>query len=885
MTMEGSGIVSSSMILAVVAAVLVIGGIVAAIIAASKSKKTLPVDGERSYFDGGFFAYLGINLLANFVTTITLGIAFPWMTCWRYRWQMRHTVVSGKRLCFDGRGVQLIGRYLLWLFLTVITLGIYGLWMGVAIKKWQVKHTHIQDEDDNSYFDGGVGGYLGIHLLAWLLTIFTLFIGKAWADKMIIAWETRHTVVSSRRHVFAGSGGSLFAKYLLWGLLTLATFGIFSLFLPVKLIRWQAMRTIDHEHTPEAQEVEKMRQEEMRQAALAYRTYTMEDETELLRAGITETMEQEGVKKLAERGLRCAQHEYVRRYGREELTREPYASMLTSSAQAGFTPAMYDYSLSPLCTDPALGEQMLLTAAGRGYVPAMQARFRSLISNISALNLPQLRESLRWYELLKSAGILMSPEEEQAVENCRRAIRRIESGKGGKGGGSVVGIVFAALGAVVLLAVGAAFVLGFLRAKTDARPAHTEMYSFVEGSGTANDPYCIEEWRDFPSLIRNLGYDFPEDAYFRLYNSVELSCEKDIWTDVGFGGDWPWELEEEMSMDAWLERLNSGHLDLNGNFFTYDGVSYHNIRPTEEDKDLYDWLCRDLWYYVSYMADDGYMFQTDVLVFDGVSFAHNIWNYEAIYDDRGDFTVRGVYYTEVNHAQMAYYEPLHLDFNENEIVVCDENESYLLTVRYVSEDVAEIYFPDSGEWVTISRNTTLPGFFADYFGVDERELMAANPAPSSSIPELDEETAWELASLPYVPYYYFRAYVGLDESRSYEMPIFEGTDSVTCYAAVGCSTKADLREKLLRHMTEEQAWRYLPDDATEWVTEVDGVCYLIPNYAMGMPMLLRETMSIGMAEEGVYYVSAEWEVGGRSDFWLVYDAEDDWYKLSDIINH
>ncbi len=882
--MPSSNIGASPVVLvAVLAALLIIGGIVAAIVAASKSKAPLPVEGEHSYFDGGFFAYLGIHLLANFLTGITLGIAFPWMSCWRLRWQMRHTVVSGKRLSFDGRGVQLIGRYLLWMLLSVITFGIYSLWMGVAIKKWQVKHTHIQDEKDgNSYFDGGVGGYLGIHLLAWLLTIFTFFMGKAWADKMIMAWETRHTVVSSRRHVFAGSGGSLFAKYLLWGLLTLVTFGIFSLFLPVKLIRWRAMRTIDHEHTPEAQEAERKRKEELSQAALAYRTYSMEDETELLRTGITEATDGETVKKLAERGLRCAQYEYVRRYGREELTQEPYASMLAAAANAGYAPAMYDYSLSPLCTDAALKEKMLLTAAGRGYVPAMQARFRSLISNIPGLNYPQLREALRWYALLQNAGILMSSEEEQAAENCRHAIRRIESGKGGKQGSSVVGIVFAALGGLILLVVGAAFVLGLLNAKSEIRPAQS--VSVLEGSGWEEDPYCIDQAEDFVSMINRLGY-FPENAYFRLYASVDLSCQADLWTDMGLRDNWPSDLEEQMSMDAWIERLNSGHLDLNGYAFTYDGVTYYNIKPAEGTSTLYDWLFRDYWYYISYMADDGYMFQTDVLVFEEDSFAVNAWNYEAIYDNSGDFNIAGTYYTEVNHVQSVYYEPVRFIYEGDDIVVCDENDVLILTVRYCDENSAEIYYPD-GEWIVISRNTTLYGFFADYFGVEEQKLVEANPAPGSSIPELDEETAWVLASLPYMPYYYFRKYGGLDESRSYELPIFDGTETVTCYAVPGCNTLSEIREKLLRHMTEGEAYRYLPENVREeYVVEVNGVCYLVPNYAMGMPSLLKETMSIAMFDEGLYCVSAEWDYGGRSDFHICYDEEDGCYKLSDIVHH
>ena len=86
----------------------------------------------RSYFDGGYWAYIGYHLLANFVTLITLGIAYPWMCCMLHRWEAKHTVVCGKRKYFDGKGVGLIGKYILWWFLTIITFGIYGLWFKEA---------------------------------------------------------------------------------------------------------------------------------------------------------------------------------------------------------------------------------------------------------------------------------------------------------------------------------------------------------------------------------------------------------------------------------------------------------------------------------------------------------------------------------------------------------------------------------------------------------------------------------------------------------------------------------------------------------------------------------------------------------------------------------
>ena len=108
------------------------------------------MEDNKSYFDGGYWAYIGYHLLTNFITLITLGLAYPWMRCMLERWEAKHTVVCGKRKYFDGKGSGLFGKYILWWFLTVITLGIYGLWLSIVMRKWVAKHTHFEGEEDNN---------------------------------------------------------------------------------------------------------------------------------------------------------------------------------------------------------------------------------------------------------------------------------------------------------------------------------------------------------------------------------------------------------------------------------------------------------------------------------------------------------------------------------------------------------------------------------------------------------------------------------------------------------------------------------------------------------------------------------------------------------------
>jgi uncharacterized membrane protein YjgN (DUF898 family) len=101
---------------------------------------------NKSVFDGGLLQLFGWIILGSIITTITLGIMFPWAIVNIYDWEAKHSVVDGKRLEFDGKAVQLFGLWIKWLFLIIITLGIYSLWVKISLKKWQISHTHFAKE-------------------------------------------------------------------------------------------------------------------------------------------------------------------------------------------------------------------------------------------------------------------------------------------------------------------------------------------------------------------------------------------------------------------------------------------------------------------------------------------------------------------------------------------------------------------------------------------------------------------------------------------------------------------------------------------------------------------------------------------------------------------
>lgn len=97
----------------------------------------------ESYFDGGLLQLIGWRILGFLITSLTLGIAYPWAVCMVYGWETNHTVIEGRRLKFTGSAIGLFGNWIKWLFLTIITLGIYGFWVQIAIQKWKVRNTEF----------------------------------------------------------------------------------------------------------------------------------------------------------------------------------------------------------------------------------------------------------------------------------------------------------------------------------------------------------------------------------------------------------------------------------------------------------------------------------------------------------------------------------------------------------------------------------------------------------------------------------------------------------------------------------------------------------------------------------------------------------------------
>lgn len=94
-----------------------------------------------------------------------------------------------------------------------------------------------------SFFDGGLGSYIGWNLLGFLVTTFTLGICAPLAICWMYKWKTEHTVIEGRRMEFTGTATGLFGHWIKWLLLTIITFGIYGFWVHIKLEDWKARNT------------------------------------------------------------------------------------------------------------------------------------------------------------------------------------------------------------------------------------------------------------------------------------------------------------------------------------------------------------------------------------------------------------------------------------------------------------------------------------------------------------------------------------------------------------------------------------------------------------------------------------------------------------------
>ena len=94
-----------------------------------------------------------------------------------------------------------------------------------------------------SKFEGNILGFIGVNILAAIITFLTLGIATPWAMCIKYKWEIDNTTIDGKRLQFVGNGTDLFLHYIKWWILTIITFGIYGFWLYINLIKWRVENT------------------------------------------------------------------------------------------------------------------------------------------------------------------------------------------------------------------------------------------------------------------------------------------------------------------------------------------------------------------------------------------------------------------------------------------------------------------------------------------------------------------------------------------------------------------------------------------------------------------------------------------------------------------
>ena len=103
-------------------------------------------ENQKTVCNIGAFGLWFRIFVVGLVSTITIGIATPWMVVWLIGYVCDNTTVDGRKIEYTCTGGSLFGEMLIVCLLTIITFGIYSFWVPARTLKFHIKYIHIIDE-------------------------------------------------------------------------------------------------------------------------------------------------------------------------------------------------------------------------------------------------------------------------------------------------------------------------------------------------------------------------------------------------------------------------------------------------------------------------------------------------------------------------------------------------------------------------------------------------------------------------------------------------------------------------------------------------------------------------------------------------------------------
>jgi len=146
------------------------------------------IQGQKTTFSGTGGPFFVLLLVNGLLTFVTLGFYGPWAFCRIFRWKTHHTFVDGTPSQFKGTGGALFVLYLFHLILLpMVTFGFYYLVGMYRFHAWKEENTLYGGKATS--FGAGLGEYIKICLLTWILNSVTFSLFAPWSLCMFYRWE------------------------------------------------------------------------------------------------------------------------------------------------------------------------------------------------------------------------------------------------------------------------------------------------------------------------------------------------------------------------------------------------------------------------------------------------------------------------------------------------------------------------------------------------------------------------------------------------------------------------------------------------------------------------------------------------------------------------
>jgi uncharacterized membrane protein YjgN (DUF898 family) len=179
-------------------------------------------------------------ILGIFIFYLALFAIMPLAIHGAFRYRMSRTSWRGIRFGYRGEKKEFVLKFLKWMFLTIITLGLYGPWMAVNLRKYVIDRLRMGDIE-GKYSAEGIDLFI-LNLKGYVFTVFTLGIYFFWWQRDLFAFYIDNISLHKDEKTIqlnsTATGGGFFKLIALNFLIVVFTLGLGYAWAEVRTMRF-----------------------------------------------------------------------------------------------------------------------------------------------------------------------------------------------------------------------------------------------------------------------------------------------------------------------------------------------------------------------------------------------------------------------------------------------------------------------------------------------------------------------------------------------------------------------------------------------------------------------------------------------------------------------